>query len=193
MKIFSAILWVLFAYIALLHGGAAGCGGGNAAEGTINPNFADLEDAPVEPAGAVEADNAEQVTVVEPGPDNQAGKIGTVADRDPSHVLCVIIDPKSGDDADLEVCETDEVNQETASVNGLCPEADAVTRCASRNAGDGPDFCQVTGAADYAFVLMNLTSSDVTVAYQVVDVTGYPAQSCADLGITEDSIVSDDL
>jgi hypothetical protein len=193
MKIWTTALGIALLGLAFFSGGSAGCGGGTDARGTVNPNFEDVEDAPIEPATALEPGNADQVTVIEPGPDNQAGKIGTIADQDPSRVLCVVIDPAAGNDADLEVCEADSVNEETASVNGLCPEADAVTRCASRNAGSGPDFCQVTGAADYAFVIMNLTPEDVTVAYQVVDVTGYPTQSCADLGITEDSIEADDL
>jgi len=173
-------------------GVTAGCSGGTSAQGTVNPNFPDVSDTPVTPAGSIDPDDTEQVAVVEPGPDNQGGQIGTIADQDPSHVLCVVIDPASGDDADLEVCESDKVNTETGSVNGLCPEADAVTRCASRNVGDGPDFCGVTGAADYAFVIMNLTPQASQVAYQVVDVTDYPGQSCADLSITEDSIQADD-
>jgi hypothetical protein len=172
--------------------GAAGCGG-NAALGTVNPNFPDLSDGSTAPGGSINPDDTEQVAVVEPGPSDQAGKIGTIADRDPSHVLCVVIDPSAGENADLEVCDADRVNTETESVNGLCPDADVASRCASSNAGSGPDFCQVTGASDYAFVLINPTSQAVSVAYQVIDVTGYPNKSCADLNITEDSIRADDF
>src|SRR6185503_3924808 len=100
-------------------------------------------------------------------------------------------DPSSGENADLEVCDSDRVNTETESANGLCPDADVPDRCVSSGAGSGPDFCQVTGAADYAFVLINPTSQAVSVAYQVIDVTGYPNKSCADLNITEDSIQAD--
>ncbi|HSA59272.1 MAG TPA: hypothetical protein VLJ37_06260 [bacterium] len=192
MRTCLTALGIVFAGLAFFSGGGAGCGGG-AARGTVNANFEDVSEAPVTPAGAIDPDDTEMVTVVEPGPDDQGGKIGTVADQDPSHVLCVIIDPSPGEDADLEVCESDQVNTETASVEGLCPDADRTSRCASRNAGDGPDFCQVTGAADYAFVLMNLTPQTVSAAYRVVDVTGYPAQSCADLNITENSIRADEL
>lgn len=191
MKIFSTALGIAAIGLVFFSGGGAGCGGGNA-RGTVNANFADVSESPVTPSGAIDPDDAEQFAVIEPGPDNQGGKIGTIADQDPSHVLCVLIDPAPGEDADLEVCEADQVNTETGSVEGLCPEADLPSRCASRNAGDGPDFCQVTGAADYAFVIMNLTPQTVSAAYRVVDVTGYPAQSCADLGITEDSITADD-
>lgn len=173
-------------------GGSMGCGS-NAALGDVNPHFPDAGDGATTPTGAIEADNTDQVTVIEPGPSDQAGKIGTIADQDSTHVLCVVIDPSSGENADLEVCDSNRVNTETESVNGLCPDADVVSRCASSNAGSGPDFCQVTGATDYAFVLMNLSAEAVSVAYQVIDVTGYPGKSCADLNITEDSIQADDF
>jgi hypothetical protein len=190
MKRFVAAAFVFAVWAILMNAsGIGGCGSG--AGGDLNPNFPDLSNEPVQPTTAIDPDDTDQVTTVEAESDDQAGKIGTIADQDPARVLCVIIDPADGNDADLEVCEADRVNEETDSVNGLCPEADAVSRCASSNSGSGPDFCQVTGAPDYAFVIMNLTSEDVTVAYQVVDVTDQPGQSCADLNITEDSIEAD--
>jgi len=170
--------------------GVGGCGGGGGSD--LNSNFPDLSDDAVEPTTEIVGDNADQVTTVEATDDNQGGQIGTITDQDPSRILCVIIDPAEGDEAQLEVCELDRVNGETDSINGLCPEADAVTRCASSNDGSGPDFCQVTGETDYAFILMNLSDNDSTIAYEVVDVTDLPGQSCADLGITEDSIQADD-
>lgn len=170
-----------------------GCSGGTKSAGTVNPNFPDVWDGTISPSTSVDTNNLDAVVVVEPGPDNQGGAIGTISEQETSHTLCVIIDPASGNDADLEACEANKANEETTSVNGICPEADAVTRCASHNAGSGPDFCQVTGARDYIFVMMNLTAQPVTVAYQVVDVTSLPNKSCADLGITEETIQADDF
>lgn len=190
MKRILAGLFVAAAFGLLMNtAGVGGCGGGGS---DLNPNFPDLSDKEVEPTTEIVGDNGDQVTTVEATSDNQGGQIGTITGQDPSHVLCVIIDPSAGDEAELEVCELDRVNGETDSINGLCPEADAVTRCASSNAGSGPDFCQVTGETDYAFILMNLSDNDATIAYEVVDVTDQPGQSCADLNITEDSIQADD-
>jgi hypothetical protein len=169
----------------------AGCGN-DVALGTVNPSFPDLSESSTPPKGSINPDDTEQVTVVEPGPPDQAGKIGTIADRDPSHVLCVLIDPAEGEDANLEVCDANRVNTETESASGLCPDVEAEDACASNKTGSEPDFCEVTGATDYAFVLINPTSRAVSVAYQVVDVTGYPNKSCGDLNITEDSIRADD-
>jgi len=171
--------------------GTSGCGSQTTA-GTINPHFDDIDDEAIPPTSALAPDNSDQVTVVEPGIDNQGAKIGSIADIDPSRVLCVVIDPAAGDLADLEVCEAERVNTETQSADGLCPEADAVSRCASRNVGSGPDFCQVTGANDYAFILINPSAQPSTVAYQIVDVTDSPSQSCADLTIDEGSIETDE-
>ena len=171
----------------------AACSGGTKSAGTVNPNFPDVWDGAISPSTSVDTNNLDAVVVVEPGPENQGGAIGAISEQETSHTLCVIIDPAAGDDSDLEVCEADKANDETTSVNGICPEADAVTRCASRNAGSGPDFCQVTGARDYIFVMMNLTAQPVTVAYQVVDITSLPNKSCADLAITEETIQADDF
>lgn len=161
--------------------------------GLVNTNFPDVATGSIQPSASVDPNNQEQVVVIEPGSDNQGGTIGQIADQDSAHTFCVIMDPAAGNDADLEVCEANRANSETTSVNGICPEAVAVTRCASRNAGSGPDFCQVMGATDYIFVMMNLTGRPVTVAYQVIDVTGTPNKSCADLNITEDTIQADDF
>lgn len=171
--------------------GTSGCGSQTAA-GTINPHFEDINDEAIPLTSALAPNNSDQVTVVEPGIDNQGAKIGSIADIDPARVLCIVIDPAAGDLADLEVCEAERVNTETQSADGLCPEADAVSRCASRNAGSSPDFCQVTGANDYAFILLNPSPEPVTVAFQVVDVTGSPNQSCEDLKIDENSIFADE-
>lgn len=183
MRVASLILSLLFSLAA--------CSSSSQSPGGVNPNFPDVEG--ISPATSVDSGNLDQVVVVEPGEDGQTGRIGTIPDQDPSRTLCVIIDPAAGDDADIEVCDADRANEETTSINGVCPEADAVTRCASRNPGSGPDFCQVTGARDYVFVIMNLTSQPVTVAYQVVDVTGYPTKSCADLAVTEETIQAEDF
>lgn len=188
-RLMTAILLFSAWALVMSASGAGGCGGGGS---SLNSNFPDVSDNPVDPTTEIDADNTDQVTTVESESDNNTGQIGTIEGQDASRVFCVIIDPASGDNAELEVCELDRVNADTDSVNGLCPEADAVTRCASSNAGSGPDFCQVTGTTDYAFIIMNLSSEDVTVAYQVIDVTDLPGQSCADLGITEDSIQADD-
>lgn len=180
---------VAFLFVLLL----AACSGGTKNSGTVNTNFPDATGEAISPSTSIETTNLDAVVVVEPGADNQGGVIGTVSEQEASHTLCVVIDPAEGDDADLEVCDADKANEETTSVNGICPEADVETRCASRNSGSGPDFCQVTGARDYIFVVMNLTAEPVTVAYQVLDVTGQPNKSCADLAITEETIQADDF
>ncbi|HSA60435.1 MAG TPA: hypothetical protein VLJ37_12215 [bacterium] len=190
MKRFLAAFVVAgFSAILLNVSGVGGCGGGGGSD--LNPNFPDLSSDPVEPTTEIVGDNTDQVVTINATADNQGGLIGTFEGQDASHVFCVIIDPAAGDLAELEVCELDRVNADTDSINGLCPEADAVTRCASSNGDSVPDFCQVTGETDYAFILMNLSDQDAKVAYEVVDVTGLPGQSCADLGITEDSIQAD--
>jgi hypothetical protein len=186
----AALVMAGFSAFLLNVSGVGGCGGGGGSD--LNSNFPDLQDDPVEPTTEIIGDNTDQVVTIEATGDNQAGLIGTFEGQDASHTFCVILDPAAGDEIQLEVCELDRVNSETDSINGLCPEADAVSRCASSNDGSGPDFCQVTGESDYAFILMNLSDADATVAYEVVDVTDLPGQSCADLGITEDSITADD-
>jgi hypothetical protein len=80
---------------AMLCDGAAGCGS-NAVLGTVNPHFPDAGDGPTATTASIDPENTDQVTVIEPGPSDQAGKIGTIADQDPSHVLCVVIDPSAG-------------------------------------------------------------------------------------------------
>ena len=183
MRYFLAVACVLF---------ACACGGGGGDTSQINPNFPSLSESPIAPATAIDPNNDVQVVTIEAGEGDQNGEIGYVEAQDPSHVFCVIIDPKEGNSADLEVCEKDKANPDADSVNGICPEADQVTRCASSNEGSVPDFCSVTGAADYAIIIKNLTSEAVHVAYQVIDVTAQPTQSCADLSITENSILTDD-
>jgi len=181
----------LLCLLPLTFGG--GCSGKAPSAGAINPNFPDLGSGAITPSASVNPNNQDQVVVVEPGSSSQNGVLGQIADQETTHAFCVLIDPAADGNADLEVCDASRVNTETPSVNGICPEADAVSRCASSNTGGGPDFCQVTGARDYVFVIMNPTSQPVSVAYEVVDVTGYPHQSCADLGITENTLQADDF
>jgi hypothetical protein len=165
--------------------------GGNAAS-NVNSNFPSIpgEPIPVDDSGQPADEN--QVVAVEPGEGDQNGAIGEIETVTPNQVLCVIIDPASGDLADLEVCEKSRANESADSVNGICPEADRETRCASTNDGSGPDFCQVTGDREYVMVILNLTGQEVTVAFQVIDVTSLPNQSCNDLNITEATLSADD-
>lgn len=171
--------------------GLSGCGSVPVG-GQVNEHFLDVSETPTEPTASIDKLNTDQVTVVEPDIENKGAKIGTIADIDPAHVLCVVIDPADGDLADLEVCAADKINTETQSAEALCPEADQPSRCASLNGGSGPDFCEVTGSTDYAFVLLNLSAKESTIAYQVIDVSGYPNRSCEDLNITESSIAADE-
>lgn len=186
------------AFLLLLMSLTVSCNKSNQG-GSVNPNFPDIGNGVISPSASVDTNNQDQVAVIAPGADNQSGMIGEIADQEASHVFCVIADPANGQDVDLEVCDAARANTETASVNGICPDSVDSTgrasgaRCASRNAGSGPDFCQVTGARDYVFVIMNLSAQSVTAAYQVVDVTGQPNKSCADLGITEETIQADDF
>lgn len=187
-KRFTVLICAVFG--AYFFGSCGGGGGGTT--GTFNANFADLSPEPVPVTTEISPDDTEQVVTIEAGAGDQNGMIGEIEEQTPSQVLCVIIDPREGDNAELEVCEADKANTSSDSVNGICPEADQVTRCASFNEGSVPDYCVVTGDADYIFIVMNLTSNDIQVAYQVIDVTDLPNQSCDDLNITEDSIQTDD-
>ncbi len=182
--------WMFLVFIVPIF--AVACGK-NGSLGSVNPNFPDAASSSIQPSVSVNPNNQEQVTVVEAATDSPGAAIGQIADQDPSRTLCVIIDPKAGEEADLEICEGNKANTETTSASGICPDAVAVTRCASRNVGSGPDFCQVTGAPDYIFVIINPSKQPSTVAYQVIDVTGTPNKSCADLNITEDTIKADDF
>ncbi|MDX1387225.1 MAG: hypothetical protein R3257_06510 [bacterium] len=181
------ILVTLFIFSGL----ATSCGG----EGTsnVNNNFDSIPNEPIVVADSVDPDDDQQVAMVEPGEGDQNGVIGEVEMVTPNRVLCIIIDPAAGDLADLEVCEKSRANESADSVNGICPEADQESRCASFNEGSGPDFCQVTGDSEYVILILNFTGDTVTVAYQVIDVTDLPTQSCADLNITEDTITADDM
>ena len=180
---------VLIILVALVFTAACGGGGGGS---TINENFPDLSTSAITPSTDLVADDTEQVVLVPAGENEQNGMLGTIEKQSAATVLCVIIDPAAGDDADLEVCSAKKANDSASSINGICPKADADTRCASFNTGSGPDFCSVTGTTDYVLVVLNLTAEDAVVAYQVIDVTDQPGQSCADLAITEDSITADD-
>jgi hypothetical protein len=166
------------------------CGGD--ATSMVNNNFPTLPGEPIPVDDPSKTPNEAQLTTINPGEGDQNGAIGEIDRVNPNQVLCVIIDPAAGDLADLEVCEKSRANESADSVNGICPEADQETRCASANGGNGPDFCQVTGDQEYVMVVLNLTGEAVTVAYQVIDVTDLPNQSCSDLNIAEDTLTGDD-
>lgn len=177
-------------FLLVFYGTATSCGSDGGSN--VNSNFSAISEEPIPVNTTIEPDNGEQVVMVEPGEGDQNGSIGEIEPVNPNQVLCIIIDPQSGDLADLEVCEKDRANEDADSVNGICPEADQETRCASFNEGSGPDFCQVTGDREYVMLILNFTSEKITVAYQVIDVTDLPTQSCADLNISEDTITADD-
>ncbi len=188
MKISSLVLVTT----GLLAATMTGCAGKSTAAGTVNSNFPDVNGSSVSPSASVVPNNQDQVVVVEPGT-NGNGAIGQVADQDPSRVFCIIIDPAKGGDANLDVCDPSHLNTETPTASSVCTSTAAPSGCSSHNVGDGPDFCQVTGARDYIFVISNPTANAVSVAYEVIDITGYPHQSCADLNITEDTLLADDF
>lgn len=171
---------------------SGGCNSPSASTGGVNPNFPDIGEEAVSPSASVDPNDQGQVILVEAGEDEPSGAIGHIADQDPTWVLCVIVDPAADGNTDLEVCDADQANTETASINAVCPVSEAASRCSSGGGGSQPDFCEVTGARDYLFVVRNPTPETVRAAYQVVNVTGYPSLSCADLDITEETILADD-
>lgn len=171
---------------------SGGCNSPSASTGGVNPNFPDIGESAVSPSASVDPNDQGQVILVEPGEDYPSGAIGYIADQDPTWILCVIVDPAADGNTDLEVCDADQANTETTSINAVCPESEAASRCSSSGGGSEPDFCEVTGARDYLFVVRNPTSDPVRAAYQVVNVTEYPNPSCADLDITEETILADD-
>jgi hypothetical protein len=186
MQSFLRILFAMILLIGLRFMGA--CGGEGS---TINSNFPAIPGEPIPVDNPGDPADTNQVVTIAPGAGDQNGAIGEIESVSANQVLCVIIDPADGDLADLEVCEKSQANESADSVNGICPEADQETRCASANGGSGPDFCQVTGDQEYVMVILNLTGQPVTVAYQVIDVTNLLSQSCFDIDITEDFLTAD--
>jgi len=191
--IFRKICWVFVIFGHFLGLGFLGVGGcGNLpSEGQFNENFLDIDPNPTEPTANLEENDTAQVVLVEHNLRTNGARIGSIADINPDHVLCLIIDPAEGDLADLQVCEADRLSHDTASADALCPESSANSSCSSHNDLSQPDYCEVTGASDYAFVVINDSLEDSTVAYQVVDVTSTPNKSCSDLKIDEESILAD--
>lgn len=183
---------LVYLFTLTLMAGAFSCGG-DSTTSDVNSGFPSVSDEPVAVSDAGDPPPENQLVMVEPGEGDQNGAIGEIQEVQPNQILCIIIDPAEGDLADLEVCEKSRANESSDSVNGICPEADQETRCASSNEGSGPDFCQVTGDREYIFIIFNFTGEKVTVAYQVVDVTDLPGQSCEDLNINEATLTEDDM
>src|SRR4030095_4753395 len=184
-------IFTLFSLLFLIafYGVVTSCGGGGR---NVHNNFTSAPPAPGPVTLSIDPNNTQQTVTIPAGAGDQNAAIGEVAPVTADRVLCVMIDPRSGEEADLEVCEKSQANPSADSPNGVCPEADQITRCASVNLGSGPDFCQVTGDTEYIFVILNLTSQSSFVAYQVIDVTDLPTQSCAELNSSDASLTADD-
>lgn len=174
-----------------------GCGEGFSPE-AFNPNFPSLGDTGIQPSASIDPSSEGQVIDVAPSiPSDDtppvveySGAIGTISDQDPENVLCVLIDGEGGN-ADLAVCEANSANRETTTADHVCPDEIGADHCSSVNEGNEPDYCSVTGARDYVFSIINRGDEEAQVAYQVINVTLLPDQSCEDLNITEDSITAD--
>jgi len=170
------------------------CSGSSTSD--LNPNFPNLSGDGLQAAFAMDASSFGQVIDVAPsfasetGPKELSGALGLIADQEPEDVLCVLIDGVGGN-ADLEVCNADDASAEAASADAICPNEAVSSSCSSSRGGEGPDFCEVTGATDYVFALINRSDTEVRVAYQVIDVSQQPNKSCKDLNIDEDSIKAD--
>ncbi|HKU52269.1 MAG TPA: hypothetical protein VJQ25_07380, partial [Nitrospira sp.] len=92
----SVFLMTLTALFTLHAGGPSGCGNSNPEPSSLNPNFPELSASPLLPVGDIDADNTAQVITIEAADEGHTGRIGTIVDQDPSHILCVIIDPTFG-------------------------------------------------------------------------------------------------
>ena len=184
--------------VLLLAVAAFGCGETGPID--FNPNFPSLGDLGIQPTASVDPTSAGQVIDIAPSvPDDTvpntillSGALGAVADQNPEHVICVVTDGAGGN-ADLAVCDAETASQEATSADRVCPEETGDSHCVSNNPDEAPDFCEVTGARDYVFSLINRSATEVRVAYQVINVTNLPNKSCDDLNITEDSVTADTL
>lgn len=174
-----------------------GCGN-NLGPAVVNPNFPSLGDTGLQPSTSVDINSQGQVIDIAPSIEDNAasgitdlsGAVGTFAEQSVETVICVILDGEGGN-VDLAVCDADSANRETRSADKVCPDVIGASHCVSVVTSREPDFCTVTGARDYVFSIINRTPNEVRAAYQVVDVTTLPNQSCEDLNITEDSIIAD--
>lgn len=155
----------------------------------INPNFPNLGDTTIQPAVSTETASQGQLIDLAPSDDELvpgslilSGAIGEISDQELGRILCIIMDPAGGN-ADLEVCPGDKASEEAVSADQVCPNETGDSFCSSSVEDEAPDFCTVTGARDYVFVLINRSLVEVQASYQVVDVSSRPNQSCADLDL----------
>ncbi len=175
----------------------AACGA-TGTSGSANPNFPSLGNPGIEPSSSIDSGSSGKVIDIAPtipsdivvAATEYSGAIGSVADQLVEQVLCIIIDGNGGN-VDLAVCDAESADAETNSADRVCPDEIGESHCVSVEGGAGPDFCEVSGARDYLFSIINRSATEVLVAYQVIDVTTLSTQSCDDLEINEATVTAD--